>query len=135
MAPPLLIKLKIMKKETNKTGSRTDSAGMQYFGKLVAGAMNSKKPAATSKKSTTAKKRAEFSAANAPIKSKAVKPSVSEIGVAGISKANPKAMNVTPSRTYSEKEKQINAILAAGKKKDGTMKVSAQRKIQRIRKK
>lgn len=84
---------------------------------------------------TTAQKRAAFSAANAPIQSKAVKPSVSGIGVAGLSKAAPKAINVAPKRTYSEKEQKISAILATGKKKDGTMKASAQRKIQRIRRK
>lgn len=84
---------------------------------------------------TTAQKRAAFSAANAPIESKAIKPSISGMGVAGLSKATPKAMNVTPSRTYSEKEQKINALLMTGKKKDGTMKASAQRKIQRIRRK
>lgn len=81
-----------------------------------------------------AEKRAAFAAANAPI-DKAVKTNISGMGVAGLSKAAPKAMNVTPSRTYTDKEKQINAILATGKKKNGTMKASAQRKIQRIRKK
>jgi len=92
-----------------------------------------KKPVA--KGPTTAQKRAAFSAANAPIQSKAVKPSVSGIGVAGLSKAAPKAINVAPKRTYSEKEQKISSILATGKKKDGTMKASAQRKIQRIRRK
>jgi hypothetical protein len=93
------------------------------------------KKVAAPKGPTTAQKRAAFSAANAPIESKAIKPSISGMGVAGLSKAAPKAMNVTPSRTYSEKEQKINALLMTGKKKDGTMKASAQRKIQRIRRK
>jgi hypothetical protein len=70
-----------------------------------------------------------------PVVAKVERPSMSGIGVAGLGKATPKAMNVTPSRTYTDKEKQINALLATGKKKDGTMKASAQRKIQRIRRK
>ena len=122
----------------NKIFSRTDSAGMQNLGKQVASYMNSQKPVAKAsapKGPTTAQKRAAFSAANAPIESKAIKPSVSGMGVAGLSKAAPKAINVTPSRTYSEKEQKINALLMTGKKKDGTMKASAQRKIQRIRRK
>lgn len=121
----------------NKIFTRTDSAGMQYLGKQVAKAMNSQKPVAkapVSKGPTTAQKRAAFSSANAPIQ-KAPKSSISGVGVAGLSKAAPKAINVTPSRTYTDKEKQINAILATGKKKNGTMKASAQRKIQRIRRK
>ena len=92
-----------------------------------------KKPVA--KGPTTAQKRAAFSAANASIQSKSVKPTVSGIGVAGLSKATPKAINVAPKRTYSEKEQKISSILATGKKKNGTMKASAQRKIQRIRRK
>jgi hypothetical protein len=119
----------------NKIFSRTDSAGMQYFGKQVAKTMNSKKPVTAPKGPTTAQKRAAFSAANSPIQSKTVKPSLNGIGVAGFSKAAPKAINVAPKRTYSEKEQKISAILATGKKKDGTMKASAQRKIQRIRRK
>lgn len=82
-----------------------------------------------------AQKRAAFQSANAPIQAKATKPSVSGMGVAGLTKAAPKSINVTPSRNYTDKEKQINALLMTGKKKDGTMKASAQRKIQRIRKK
>jgi hypothetical protein len=108
---------------------------MQYFGKQVAKTMNSKKPVTAPKGPTTAQKRAAFSAANSPIQSKTVKPSLNGIGVAGFSKAAPKAINVAPKRTYSEKEQKISAILATGKKKDGTMKASAQRKIQRIRRK
>lgn len=122
----------------NKIFSRTDSAGMQNLGKQVASYMNSQKPAAkvsAPKGPTTAQKRAAFSAANSPVGSKSINPSSNGIGVAGLSKAAPKAMNVTPSRTYSEKEQKINALLMTGKKKDGTMKASAQRKIQRIRKK
>jgi len=82
-----------------------------------------------------AQRRAAFQSANAPIQAKATKPSVSGMGVAGLTKAAPKSINVTPSRNYTDKEKQINALLMTGKKKDGTMKASAQRKIQRIRKK
>ena len=37
-------------------------------------------------------------------------------------------------RTYSDKKKQIGAVMQKGKKKDGTMKASAQRKIAAIRK-
>lgn len=97
---------------------------------------NKARPVRTSSKGPTiAQKRDAFQSANAPIESKAIKPSFSGMGVAGLSKAAPKAMNVTPSRTYTDKEKQINAILMTGKKKNGTMKASAQRKIQRIRKK
>lgn len=82
---------------------------------------------------TTAQKRAASMAApsvSTPVKSKPL-----GLGVAGMSKPAPKAINVTPSRTYTDKEKQINALLMTGKKKDGTMKASAQRKIQRIRRK
>jgi hypothetical protein len=88
---------------------------------------------AAPKAPSIAQKRAAASAK--PVVAKVEKPSMSGIGVAGLSKAAPKAMNVTPSRTYTDKEKQINALLATGKKKDGTMKGSAQRKIQRIRRK
>lgn len=38
-------------------------------------------------------------------------------------------------RTYSDKEQKMAAILAKGKKKNGTMKASAQRKIASLRKK
>lgn len=101
---------------------------------------NKSKPVRTAPKAPTiAQKRAAFAAANAPTVDKISKPSLSPtkglIGVAGLSKVTPKAMNVTPSRTYTDKEKQINTILMTGKKKDGTMKASAQRKIQRIRRK
>lgn len=122
----------------NKIFSRTDSAGMQRLGKQVASYMNSQKPVAkapVAKGPTTAQKRAAFSTANAPIQSKSVKPTVNGIGVSGLSKAAPKAINVAPKRTYSEKEQKISSILVTGKKKDGTMKASAQRKIQRIRRK
>lgn len=78
-------------------------------------------------------------AASAPVVSKVSKPSLAPakgpIGVAGLSNAAPKGPSIAPSRTYTDKEKQINALLMSGKKKDGTMKASAQRKIQRIRKK
>ena len=98
-----------------------------------------KGPSIAPKGPTTAQKRAAFSAANAPTVGKVSKPRLAPtkgpIGVAGLSKATPKTMNVTPSRTYSEKEQKINALLMTGKKKDGTMKASAQRKIQRIRRK
>ncbi len=119
----------------NKIFSRTDSAGMQNFGKQVAAAMNAPKPAAKSsapKGPSIAQQRA---AAAKPVVAKVGKPSIDGMGVAGLAKAAPKAINVTPSRTYTDKEKQINALLMTGKKKDGTMKASAQRKIQRIRKK
>ena len=120
----------------NKIFSRTDSAGMQNFGKKVATAMNTPKPVAKAsapKGPSIAQKRAAASAK--PVVAKVERPSMSGVGVAGLSKTAPKAMNVTPSRTYTDKEKQINALLATGKKKDGTMKGSAQRKIQKIRKK
>ena len=98
-----------------------------------------KKPAAAPKSPSIAQKRAAFQAANAPVVSNVSKPRLAPtkgpIGVAGLSKAAPKAINVAPKRTYSEKEQKISAILATGKKKNGTMKASAQRKIQRIRKK
>jgi hypothetical protein len=122
----------------NKIFSRTDSAGMQNFGNKVSAAMNTPKPVAKAsapKGPSIAQKRAAFQSANAPIQAKATKPSVSGMGVAGLTKAAPKSINVTPSRNYTDKEKQINALLMTGKKKDGTMKASAQRKIQRIRKK
>lgn len=106
---------------------------------------NKSKPVRTAPKAPTiAQKRAAFAAANAPTVGvfpyQSVAPTTeylmkNKIGVAGLSKAAPKAMNVTPSRTYTDKEKQINALLMTGKKKDGTMKASAQRKIQRIRRK
>lgn len=91
---------------------------------------------------TTAQKRAAFSAANSPTVGELKYPSTAptieylmknKIGVAGLSKAAPKS--IAPARTYTDKEKQISSLLATGKKKDGTMKASAQRKIQRIRKK
>jgi hypothetical protein len=119
----------------NKIFSRTDSAGMQNFGKQVAAAMNAPKPVAKAsapKGPSIAQQRA---AAAKPVVAKVGKPGIDGMGVAGLAKAAPKAMNVTPSRTYTDKEKQINALLMTGKKKDGTMKASAQRKIQRIRKK
>ena len=119
----------------NKIFSRTDSAGMQNFGKQVAAAMNAPKPAAKSsapKGPSIAQQRA---AAAKPVVAKVGKSSIDGMGVAGLAKAAPKAINVTPSRTYTDKEKQINALLMTGKKKDGTMKASAQRKIQKIRKK
>jgi hypothetical protein len=93
-----------------------------------------------------AQKRASFTAANAPVsknvlpaaksafeqaftKSNTIKSTVSGMGVANISKA-------APARTYTEKEKQISSLLMTGKKKkDGTLKASTQRKIQKIRKK
>ena len=40
----------------------------------------------------------------------------------------------TSKKTYSAKDQKIAAAMQKGKKKDGTMKASAQRKIQRIRK-
>ena len=86
-----------------------------------------------------AQKRAAFQAANAPVASNVSKPRLAPakgpIGVAGLSNAAPKGPSVAPARTYTEKEKQINALLMTGKKKNGTLKASAQRKIQRIRKK
>ena len=119
----------------NKIFSRTDSAGMQNFGKKVAAAMNAPKPvvkASAPKGPSIAQQRA---AAAKPVVAKVGKSSIDGMGVAGLAKAAPKAINVTPSRTYTDKEKQINALLMTGKKKDGTMKASAQRKIQKIRKK
>lgn len=91
-----------------------------------------------------AQKRAAFSAANSPTVGELKYPSTAptieylmknKIGVAGLSKTAPKGPSVAPARTYTDKEKQINALLMTGKKKDGTMKASAQRKIQRIRRK
>jgi hypothetical protein len=82
-----------------------------------------------------AKKRAAFTAANAPVSTKATSPGISGIGVAGLSKAAPKGPSIAPARSYTDKEKQINALLMTGKKNNGTLKASAQRKIQRIRKK
>lgn len=86
-----------------------------------------------------AQKRAAFQAANAPVASNVSKPRLAPakgpIGVAGLSNAAPKGPSVAPARTYTEKEKQINALLMTGKKKNGTLKASAQRKIQKIRKK
>ena len=80
-----------------------------------------------------AQKRAAFQAANAPVSTKSISPSVSGIGVAGLSKAAPKS--IAPARTYTDKEKQISSLLMTGKKNNGTLKASTQRKIQRIRKK
>lgn len=130
-------------KDGQVIGTKTDSAGMQFFGKQVAkamnsGAINSPKAAVASKAAvapkgpTTAQKRAASMAAPSVSKVANVKPT--GVGVAGLA-AKPKAMNVTPGRTYTDKEKQVNALLMTGKKKDGTMKASAQRKIQNIRKK
>lgn len=97
------------------------------------------KKSSAPKAPSIAQKRASFAAANAPVVEKVSRPKLSPskgpIGVAGISKAAPKAPSIAPSRTYTDKEKQISSLLATGKKKDGTMKASAQRKIQRIRKK
>jgi hypothetical protein len=84
---------------------------------------------------STAQKRASFAAANAPVSTKTTTPGISGMGVAGLSKTAPKAPSIAPARTYTDKEKQISYLLMNGKKKDGTMKASAQRKIQRIRKK
>jgi hypothetical protein len=118
--------------------ARTDSAGMQYFAKQVASAMNSKKTAAPKilapKGPSIAERRAaEVKDAYQYEKTRSrLSPIKAPIG---LSKPDPKAINATPSRTYTEKEKQINALLMTGKKKDGTMKASAQRKIQKIRRK
>jgi hypothetical protein len=101
-----------------------------------------KKPVSSPKGPSIAQKRAAFSAANSPTVGELKYPSTAptieylmknKIGVAGLSKAAPKS--IAPARTYTDKEKQISSLLATGKKKDGTMKASAQRKIQRIRKK
>ena len=54
------------------------------------------------------------------------------LGMPEISK--PSIQKQAQGRQYSEKEKQIMAVMEKGRKKDGTMKASAQRKIQRIRK-
>ena len=107
--------------------------------------MAPKKPAAAPKVPSIAQKRAAFQAANAPLsknvlpaakseidkaftKSKTINPTVSGMGVAGLSKA-------APARTYTDKEKQISSLIMSGKNKKGTLKASTQRKIQRIRKK
>jgi len=51
-------------------------------------------------------------------------------------KLSPKgSVQIPEKRTYTDKEKKIMEIMARGKKKDGTIKTSAQRKIQAIRKK
>jgi hypothetical protein len=91
------------------------------------------KKSSAPKAPSIAQKRASFAAANAPVSTKTTSPGISGMGVAGLSKAAPKS--IAPARTYTDKEKQISSLLATGKKKDGTMKASAQRKIQRIRKK
>jgi hypothetical protein len=88
---------------------------------------------AASKGPSIAQKRAAFQAANAPVSTKPTSPSVSGIGVAGLSKAAPKS--IAPARTYTDKEKQISSLLMTGKNKKGTLKASTQRKIQQIRKK
>lgn len=88
------------------------------------------KKAATPKAPTTAQKRAASMSAPS-----VAKPKTLGLGVAGLAKAATKGVSVTPSRTYTEKEKQINAVMMDGKKKNGTMKASAQRKIQNLRKK
>jgi hypothetical protein len=80
-----------------------------------------------------AQKRAAFQAANAPVSTKATSTGISGVGVAGLSKTAPKS--IAPARTYTDKEKQINSLLMTGKKNNGTLKASTQRKIQRIRKK
>lgn len=110
--------------------------------------MAPKKAAAAPKGPSITQKRAAFQAANAPLsqisqnilpaaksgieqaftKSKTIKPTVSGMGVAGLSKA-------APARTYTDKEKQISSLIMSGKNKKGTLKASTQRKIQRIRKK
>ena len=95
--------------------------------------MAPKKPAVAPKGPSIAQKRAAFQAANAPVSTKSISPSVSGIGVAGLSKAAPKS--IAPARTYTDKEKQISSLLMTGKKNNGTLKASTQRKIQRIRKK
>lgn len=74
---------------------------------------------------TTAQKRAAAKKAVVPTAKKSVP--VSSVKA-------PTAKGVTVGkRTYTDKEKQINALLMTGKKKNGTMKASAQRKIQKIR--
>jgi hypothetical protein len=123
---------------TTRTASVSKPDGYSDYMKTVRSESfktSASKKSSTPKSPSIAQRRASFAAANAPIQAKATKPSVSGMGVAGLAKAAPKAINVTPSRTYTDKEKQINALLMTGKKKNGTMKASAQRKIQRIRKK
>ena len=51
-----------------------------------------------------------------------------------IGKAKVKGVDATKKKSYSEKDVKIAAAMQKGKKKDGTMKASAQRKIARIRK-
>jgi len=98
-----------------------------------------KKPAVAPKGPSIAQKRAAFQAANAPVASNVSKPRLAptkgQIGVAGISNAAPKSPSIAPARTYTDKEKQISSLLMTGKKNNGTLKASTQRKIQRIRKK
>lgn len=92
-----------------------------------------KKPAVAPKGPSIAQKRAAFQAANAPVSTKATSTGISGMGVAGLSKTAPKS--IAPARTYTDKEKQISSLIMSGKKNNGTLKASTQRKIQRIRKK
>lgn len=74
------------------------------------------------------------------------KPAVKRVAaesVAAPKRDAPSMMNLTPTkgvdatsrnRVFTDKEKKMMAVMAKGKKKNGTMKASAQRKIQRIRK-
>ena len=76
---------------------------------------------------------------SAPAKAKVVRTATPTITApkrempSGISKPSVKGVD-TSKKTYSAKDQKIAAAMQKGKKKDGTMKASAQRKIQRIRK-
>lgn len=97
-----------------------------------------KKPVSSPKLPTIAQKRKEQKDFKAPVALNShIEGQYYRHGIAAspVSKAAPKGPSIAPARTYTDKEKQISSLLATGKKKDGTMKASAQRKIQRIRKK
>jgi hypothetical protein len=84
--------------------------------------------------------------ASKPVKTGPKKPIVNRVAAQAITAPKrdaPSMMKVTPSkgvdatsrnRVFTDKEKKIMSVLEKGKKKNGTMKASAQRKIQRIRK-
>jgi hypothetical protein len=139
------------------TQPRTDAAGMQYFGKQVANAMNSSEykkpeskqpeervgpikragsPSSTPKptgggsggsKGSEGKKKVARTASAAISAPKREKPSST------ISKPSGPGIQKPAKRKFSDSEIKTMEIMQKGKQADGTMSESAQRKIQAVR--
>lgn len=116
---------KYMKKEDpikkNVQRNTQIKSANEYYDKL----------AGNKKKTTPVKKAIDRSSVAAPIKS-----SVNRTVPSGMSKPSSPGVSAKPkARKYSNKETKIMEIMNKGKKANGTMKASAQRKIARLRRK